>query len=127
MGVCTSGNWQTPGRLVQELNVCTVDIKTKYPFNPLGVLSRKLFLSVKRCIISERQQTTQAIHLFVFNSIRMCVIVSILSSIFDPKRLVINAILYHILKQLTRETFPLFFILPFNHHTDYCVMQVIFH
>ena len=24
MGVCTTGHWQTSGRLVQELNVCTV-------------------------------------------------------------------------------------------------------
>ena len=24
MGVCTVGNWQKSGRLVQELNVCTV-------------------------------------------------------------------------------------------------------
>ena len=27
MVVCTTRHWQTPGRLVQELNVCTVHIK----------------------------------------------------------------------------------------------------
>ena len=24
MGVCTAGHWQTSGRLVQEINVCTL-------------------------------------------------------------------------------------------------------
>ena len=31
MGVCTTGHWETTGRLVQELNICTVAyVLTKY-------------------------------------------------------------------------------------------------
>ena len=27
MGLCTTRHWQSSGRLVQELNICTVDVK----------------------------------------------------------------------------------------------------
>ena len=32
MGVCTPRHWQTPGRLMQELNVCTVMIECKMTY-----------------------------------------------------------------------------------------------
>ena len=30
MSICTAGHWKTSGRLVQELNVCTVACEMKY-------------------------------------------------------------------------------------------------
>ena len=36
-GVCTTGYWQTSGRLVQELNVCTAAVFSSVLGSPLGL------------------------------------------------------------------------------------------
>ena len=56
MGVCTTRPWQTPGRLVQELNFCTVDaMHTDYEGNILSVIdqSTKAFIFVKKYVIED--------------------------------------------------------------------------
>ena len=48
MGVCTTRHWQTSGRLVQELNVCTVHVKrAKHINDPCPVTA---FNSCTRCM-----------------------------------------------------------------------------
>ena len=39
MGVCTTRHWQTPGQLVQELNVCTVSYGKKFTLVLILVLN----------------------------------------------------------------------------------------
>ena len=41
MGVCTTGHWQMSGRLVQELNVCTVGVKACIFDNDDSCISEK--------------------------------------------------------------------------------------